>query len=154
MCGWDGTKTPKNREFLSNLKDLLTKWNDVPYQKISKEIELFKRRMESHSFNPDTEGIVFIHCREPKEIARFLKEMNAYSLLLRRPSEESDDQSNHADAEVFDFNYDYTIYNDSTLSALEGQAVCFLAETHVREEAVLHLFHEPVLWGWGWGHWF
>ena len=132
MCGWDGTKTPKNREFLSNLKDLLTKWNDIPYQKISKEIELFKRRMENHNFNPDTEGIVFIHCREPQEIARFVKEMGAYSLLMRRPSEESKEQSNHADAEVFDFDYNYIIYNDSTLAALEGQAVSFLVEMNIQ----------------------
>ena len=30
-CGWDGVKTPRNRKFLSDLKDLLTEWNDVPF---------------------------------------------------------------------------------------------------------------------------
>ena len=29
QCGWDGTKDLKNRKFLSDLKDLLTEWNDV-----------------------------------------------------------------------------------------------------------------------------
>ena len=28
-CGWDGTKDLKNRKFLSDLKDLLTNWNNV-----------------------------------------------------------------------------------------------------------------------------
>ena len=125
-CGWDGTKSPKNREFLSNLKDLLTNWGDVPYQKIDQEIELFKSRMLSHDFNPNTDGIVFVHCREPHEIARFAKEMGAYSLLIRRPVEESDEQSNHADAEVFNYNYDYTITNDGTLADLDRKAFLFL----------------------------
>lgn len=39
-CGWDGTKTPKNRAFLSNLKDLLIEWNDVPFKKIEKALSL------------------------------------------------------------------------------------------------------------------
>lgn len=125
-CGWDGTKSPKNREFLSNLKDLLTNWGDVPYQKINQEIELFKSRMLSHDFNPSTDGIVFVHCREPHEIARFAKEMGAYSLLIRRPAEESDEQSNHADAEVFNYNYDYTITNDGALADLDRKAFNFL----------------------------
>ena len=29
--GWDGTKTLKNRKFLSDLKDLLTEWEDIPF---------------------------------------------------------------------------------------------------------------------------
>lgn len=37
-CGWDGTKTPENRAFLSDLKDLLTKWNDVPFKKVEKAL--------------------------------------------------------------------------------------------------------------------
>ena len=125
-CGWDGTKTPKNREFLSNLKDLLTEWNDVPYKKVLREIELFKTRMECHNFNSQKEGIVFIHCREPKEIERLVKDLGAYSLLIRRPVIENIEQSNHADAEVFDYEYDMTIYNDGSFEDLDKKACDFL----------------------------
>lgn len=131
-CGWDGTKTPKNREFLSNLKDLLTEWNDVPYKKVEREIQLAAGRMESHNFNPDTDGIVFIHCREPEEIARFVEEMGAKSLLMRRPAVESNEQSNHADSEVFNFDYDYTMVNDGSLFDLEVKAVHFLQEMGIK----------------------
>ena len=31
LLGWDGEKTPENRRFLSDLKDTLTRWRDVPY---------------------------------------------------------------------------------------------------------------------------
>ena len=126
MCGWDGTKTPNNRKFLSDLKDLLTNWNDVPYQKIKREIELFKREMKNYNFDPDEEGIIFIHCREPKEISRFVEEMGAYSLLIRRPEEETEEQSNHSDSQVFDFDYEFIIHNDGTLEELEGKTVTFL----------------------------
>ena len=46
VAGWDGTKTSKNRKFLSDLKDLLTEWNDVPYYDIEnriKEIEFYNK---------------------------------------------------------------------------------------------------------------
>ena len=40
LAGWDGTKTPKNRAFLSNLKDLLTEWNDIPFMKTKEYIPM------------------------------------------------------------------------------------------------------------------
>ena len=33
-AGWDGVKRPKDRKFLSDLKDLLTEWGNIPYKKI------------------------------------------------------------------------------------------------------------------------
>ena len=38
-CGWDGTKDLKNRKFLSDLKDLLTNWNNVPFNKIEQQVK-------------------------------------------------------------------------------------------------------------------
>ena len=35
-AGWDGTKTPKNRKFLSDLKQLLIEWDDIPYKDVIK----------------------------------------------------------------------------------------------------------------------
>ena len=68
-CGWDGTKTLENRKFLSKLKDLLTEWNDVPYKKIIEHI---------NSLPKDSDWIVFVDCREPKEIQR-LKDKKMYN---------------------------------------------------------------------------
>ena len=131
-CGWDGTKTPENRKFLSDLKDLLTKWGDVPYKKVCREIQLFKGKMEIFGFNPAEDGVVFIHCREPKEIERLCKDLGAESLLMLRAAVEDEEQSNHADAEVFNYNYDYTISNEGTLEDLEDAAVRFLREMGVK----------------------
>lgn len=125
MCGWDGTKTPKNRAFLSDLKDLLTNWDDVPYKKIVNEICNFCCKAECYDFSSD-DVLCFVHCREPKEIAKFVDKMDAKTLLIRRAAVEENTQSNHADAGVFDYRYDYTITNDGTLEELEQKAINFM----------------------------
>ena len=70
--------------------------------------------------------ILFVDSREPAEIQRFKDEMNATTVLIRRPEVESIETSNHADAEVFNFNYDLTIWNNSDIMNLENETEKFL----------------------------
>lgn len=123
LCGWDGTKTPKNRKFLSDIKDLLTEWNDVPFQKVKKEIDFFRRNLEFYGV--DKHGIVFIHCREPEEIERFEKELNAKSVFIDR-EESKKEQSNHADSKVENHSYTYKIDNNEDLEHLREGAETFI----------------------------
>ena len=51
-CGWDGVKSPKNRKFLSDLKDLLTEWGDVPYKDIERKLYMHEANL-SEWFGPD-----------------------------------------------------------------------------------------------------
>ena len=137
QCGWDGTKTSKNREFLSDLKDLLTQWGDVPFEDVKRRATLFNANAISYDFSTD-EVIVFVHCREPQEIAKFVREMNAITLLIRREAIENNKQSNHADAEVFNYNYDYIVENNGTLEELEESAVTFLREVFQGKDLIIH----------------
>ena len=123
-CGWDGTKDLKNRKFLSDLKDLLTNWGDVPYKKTLQEIDMFKFDLDY--WDVSDKGIVFIMCREPKEIERFERELNAKSVLIQRASVEFEQQSNHADSEVLNHKYDYIIENNGTIDELKKKAKEFL----------------------------
>lgn len=123
-CGWDKTKTPKNRKFLSDLKDLLTNWGDVPYKKTLQEIDMFKFDLDY--WDVSDKGVVFIMCREPKEIDRFERELNAKSVLIQRASVEFEQQSNHADSEVLNHKYDYIIENNGTVDELKEKAKEFL----------------------------
>ena len=123
-CGWDKTKTPKNRKFLSDLKDLLTNWGDVPYKKTLQEIDMFKFDLDY--WDVSDKGVVFIMCREPKEIERFERELNAKSVLIQRASVEFEQQSNHADSEVLNHKYDYIIENNGTVDELKEKAKGFL----------------------------
>ena len=126
-CGWDGVKTPENRKFLSDLKDLLTQWNDVPYQKIVDHIEYM------NEFGRQYDWILFVDCREPAEIQKLKERLNATTVLVRRLGDETNVTSNHADADVFNYEYDYTIKNYGDLSDLVVECVGFLDYMKERE---------------------
>lgn len=126
-CGWDGSKTPENRKFLSDLKDLLTEWGDVPYNDIADYIDSAKLFWK-HTHYPEDKTIIFVMCREPEEIQKFVDRMGAKTLIVRRPEIEDTSQFNHADNEVFDFEYDIHIDNRGTIEHLEELAKEFVEE--------------------------
>lgn len=129
-CGWDGIKRPKDRKFLSDLKDLLTEWGDVPFKQCIKKVNETYDHADYFGI-PHEKTLIFIHCREPHEIQKFVDYYGSdkcKTLLIRRPTEETNDQSNHADAQVFDYRYDEVIINDRDLDYLEELAEEFVAE--------------------------
>lgn len=121
-CGWDGTKSPENRKFLSDLKDLLTEWNDVPYKETLKWIEKFEFRLWQWDVNINR-SIIFIDCREPNEIKRLCDTLKAKSILIRRADVENLEASNHADKNVLNYKYDIVIDNNGNLDDLRQKAV-------------------------------
>ena len=118
-CGWDGTKTLENRKFLSDLKDLLTRWNDIPYKKILAQV----KQLNSYNY---LDWILFVDCREPAEIQKLKERLNATTVLIRREEVENNEVSNHADSDVFYYDYDLTIYNNSDIIHLEDEARKFI----------------------------
>ena len=127
FCGWNGTKTPKNRKFLSDLKDLLTEWEDVPFMEVCDAIRNWSDEMdEFEGYEAWCNSVVFVHCREPKEIKKLVEEFDAITLLIRRDTAESVEQMNHADNEVLNYEYNYTIPNNGSLSELRARAEEFL----------------------------
>ena len=120
QCGWDGTKDLKNRKFLSDLKDLLTEWDDVPFKKIQSRINVRAKSFAA------VDWIFFVDCREPAEIQKMKERLNATTLLIRRESVEDNETSNHADANVFNYEYDLTIENNSDIINLEMKAKDFI----------------------------
>lgn len=126
-CGWDGTKTPEDRKFLSDLKKALTEWNEVPLKKVCQEVKCWQNIwIGSGDYD---KAVVFIHCREPKEIEKLVYQFHQYdpvTLLIRRGAAESVQQINDSDNSVLNYSYDYTIFNDSNLSWLYNEARIFL----------------------------
>lgn len=123
--GWNGWKTPKDRKFLSDLKDLLTEWNDVPFKKIVEELDDFYLSLDLFDMNEE-EAFFFIHCREPEEIQKIKERLGAKTLLMWRDQVIDEEQSNHADSLVLDYNYDYIIHNNERLQDLRGKAISFI----------------------------
>lgn len=115
--GWNGQKTPRDRRFLSDLKDLLTAYNDLPFKDIKQKVNEFKQ---------DTDNMfLFIHIREPEEIERAKKEFGAHTVLVINDNVLGI-YSNHADGRVLEYDYDVVIDNSGTLEQLEQEAKRFV----------------------------
>ena len=63
---------------------------------------------------------------EPTEIQKLKEGLNATTLLIRRPGDDETETSNHADAGVFNYEYDLTIENNSDIIDLEKKAKEFI----------------------------
>ena len=123
-CGWNGEKTPENRKFLSDLKDLLTEWDDVPYKDCLKEIKRITSLADIYDVEHD-DWAIFIDCREPKEIQKFVDRLGAKTIFIDRKIEDYN-ASNHADANVENFEYDIVINHNGTLEDLAAVAMNFI----------------------------
>ena len=69
-----------------------------------------------------------VDCREPAEIQKFKDRLNALTVLVRREQVENEETSNHADAEVMNYNYDLTIWNNSDKIDLANRVVDFMEQ--------------------------
>ena len=126
-CGWDGTKDLKNRKFLSDLNDLLTNWNNVPFNKIVQQVKNIEDEWKYYDIDLNHTAI-FIDCREPEEIQKLCTTLNAKSLLITREDAENNNTSNHADQNVLNYNYDIVIQNNGDLREFVYAAIDFITE--------------------------
>ena len=117
ILGWDGTnKSDKDRKFLSDLKILTTSYSDVIGKWMIKIAKNFLED-EIHEF-------LFFHIREVDEIERFSKLLNAKTIVVVRDGVDPN-QSNPADANVLNYDYDIIIRNDGSLGDLKTKAERF-----------------------------
>ncbi len=122
--GWDGQKDNKGRRLLSDLKDALTAYGDIPFNSVLDGVYAIKHNYKVVN-KSDENVVIFIHCREPEEIERLKKTLNGITLLIRRPTV-SDTFTNHADKNVFDYDYDYVYDNVGDLEKLKDDATSFI----------------------------
>ena len=115
--GWDGTKSDKDRKFLSDLKILTSEYNDFSFNNTLNIIKEF-------ASSSDKEKYLFIHMREAKDIERTKRAANIIGLkvvtLLLTNKNVKHNTSNVADANVFDYSYDYHVKNDGTIDDLKN----------------------------------
>lgn len=122
-CGWGGEKTPRTRKFLSDLKDLIDEAYDASFEFVRESINFFSNKYEEEKNN-----IIFVMARQPKDIDRLKEVYNAVAICVRRDAAEQVETSNHADANVLDYNYDYYIDNNGDLENLRAAAEAFVDE--------------------------
>ena len=122
LCGWNGTKDNKSRKFLSDLKKVCIEYNDYP---------TVWAKAQYDDFLVSDEEIMFVHIREPEEIAKFVSATNgeAKTLLVRGGARMSSEKyGNASDDGVENYSYDYYFMNDSTLEEAENRFIEFLKE--------------------------
>lgn len=113
QAGWDGIKDQKGRRLLSDIKDALERYDDVPNKKVDDFIK-------SH---PD--NIIFINAREPHNIQYYQEKYEAISVLVKNPNAKQV-QGNHADENVYDCSYNVFINNSGNFEELKEKAKWFL----------------------------
>lgn len=123
LCGYQGGKSNKERDFLSDLNDLLIKYYDLPF----KDITIMVDNFYSEYTPSGVDSALFIDIREPDAIDRACKTFDAKSILIKN-DRVSPVESNHADANVENYNYDYIIENSGNIQDLRDSVVTFLKE--------------------------
>ena len=120
VLGWNGSKDEKDRRFLSDIMDLSTEYNDSPFRDVLSVVTDFKNNLIE-------DEVLLIDMRDPKDITRAVEIFGAETILIRNPNVEKI-ESNHADANVEQYEYDYIIENDGTLEQLDLMAKFFVRE--------------------------
>lgn len=128
QMGWTGAKDDRDRKFLSDLKQLLVDYCDLPQRYC---VQMFKEFMASAD-----EEIMFIHIREPENIKRFIKstDYRCLSLLVRRKAVDGREYGNKSDDNVEDYDYDYVYNNDKSLEEMPEDVISFMLDVIAQEE--------------------
>lgn len=106
LCGWNGGKTERDRKFLSDLKMLTSAYSDMPFNAIADKVVEF--------LEDDKYQIMLIDIREPEEIEKAKELLGANTILIAN-NRVKHISSNVADANVFNYTYDYVVENNGTL---------------------------------------
>lgn len=133
MFNWNGEKSEKDRKMLSDLKDLMTVYNDYPFKCITAQITNWLHYDKTRPNDMYDHSFLFVHCREPKEIERIKNQFpnDTFTLLVQNPKI-AKVTGNHADREVENYNYDFTVVNDSDLRALRKVAIDFYKKIFIQ----------------------
>lgn len=121
--GWDGRKTPEARKAIADIKQALINFDDMAFEIVADQIEE-QRDKDFYYDDFKCEVVVFVHCREPEEIIKYVEAFDAVTVYVDRP-QASAPASNSADANVQNYEYDYVILNDSTFQAFTDKVYEF-----------------------------
>jgi len=110
QLGWDGSKSSKWRNAMSDLKDWYTKYFDGPFEESKIVIQ-----------NSYIYDFVCLHCREPEEILKLKQwcdksNIDCLTVFVNRKLENMN-ITNHADSNVMQYSYDVYLDNNNSLKA-------------------------------------
>lgn len=121
MAGWEGDKSDKSRKMLSDLKMLFTQYNDLCLRYIKEQYGQFLE---------GDEQVMFVHIREPEEIARFVAAAPQHirTLLITNSKKEQHVYQNASDDNVANYAYDAVYDNKLPLKETEKAFLDFFRD--------------------------
>lgn len=124
--GWKNEKTPEIRDLLAYLRKESDSFFDTSFQYITSKVRQFGL---AENFKP----IIFIHCREPINIKRYVDSYKRVTtLLISRQRGESETfeplSTNDSDRDVNLYQYDKVIQNDGSVQELYAKAKEYVEE--------------------------
>ena len=129
LHGWNGEKDLKSRRFLAELKRVFTEYNDLPGRYL---VEQYRAFLDSE------DDILFVHIREPEQIAAFVESVkgDCLTLLVRRElPETAQGYGNHADDDVEQYPYDLFFDNNRPLEQSTQAFAALIDELLQKEQA-------------------
>lgn len=130
LCGWEGKKTDKDRQFLGDLKQLCIKYYDLPFKDVCNYIERTIRWAGNRDLDAE-KLIFFIDVREPEEIQKLKDKYNAQTILLSRGDSIKTLGPGDSTEAILNYNYDYIIENAGDLDQLKWKAREFMEKNHL-----------------------
>jgi len=122
LLGWNGKKDDKGREFLATLKDIADDYNNYSIRDCLSSIVKVREIKFSYMFS-----LMFIHARSPKDIRTLVSLIPDIKTILVKRGDYNPKFTNHADNEVYDYDYDEVIVN-TTLTSLEAISEEFVSK--------------------------
>ncbi len=110
-------KDDRTRKLMSDLKDMMTEFNQCSKIFVQKEIAKLNKLGMVY--------ILFVDSREPEEIQWFKDNLKCKTLLVKN-KRVLILTTNHADKNIENFEYDFVINNDEGLEELEIKAKLFV----------------------------
>lgn len=119
IMGWDGVKTADVRNALASFIITCNALFDTAFKHLADTV----KHLEDSPYS-NVEAFVFVHEREPKNIARILEAYpNAVAMIVKRPG--INHATNENDAGVENFEYAICIENKGDLDELDQLARAF-----------------------------
>ena len=119
--GWQLEKTNESRRLLADLKRVWIEYNNGPFNDIINKVKKFE-------IDSSEKDITFIHCREIDEIKKFKEYFKSYVFVTLLIDRDVPIPENYADAQVYDYEYDYYIKNEGDIEDLKMKAETFFRE--------------------------
>lgn len=123
---WDGVKDFKGRKLLSDLKLASMNYNEKPYN------DMIDAILKAQEDNFDLFICMIRDISEIEKISnddRFINDV--FTVIITSENTKNVSFGNVADDSVFDFIYDYYIYNDGTIQDLHDSAINLIHELQI-----------------------